>query len=189
MASTDLPTIKSYQQELQNLVGPSFTCIIALLIFVLADPLLSSVFVTFLQTLQAQIALQKTELQALVAQMTVMLGIINAEVGVLSALSRVADGLGNRFPIAALAGCLPQTWVQKIQGSDPTSSLNIPNPLNTAKRVVRDIQYNEAVLQTKITQINQSIAQLNLFQSQIQALINYFQALQNYAGKLPHLPL
>lgn len=194
--ATDITTLKSYQDQLQAVAGPNFTCIMAIIVFILADALLTSSFVTFLQTLQAEIQLQQTELQALVAQSTVLLGIIDAELGVLGVVTNVAQGLGNRFPLGALMGCpfiaapinAVQSGISKATSS-LGSSVGFPNPIDKVKRTIRDIQYNEAVLKTKINQMNQAIGQLNLFKSQIQALINFFNAIQSFAGTLPKLPI
>lgn len=196
MASSSLTTVQAAADKLIAVAGPGAKCLIALAIFALADPLLRSVFITFLQTLQAQIALQKTLLAAAVAQANVTLAIINAELGVFQAVTSITDGLGVRFPLDKLRGCpildygidLVQGGVNStILGSIPgVGNLSIPDIIIDAKNAVRKIRTMEAMLQQRITQMSQAINQLNLLNSQIQALIDFMNQIANFQGKLPN---
>lgn len=196
---SDLTQVKSTQDSLTKAIGKgAVNCVIALLAFFLSDPLLASTIITFLQTLQAEIALQKAGAEALLAQSTVALAFIDTEIQSLGALTSVADGLGNRFPLDKLMGCpAVAIIVNGVTGAGTSKfSQNISSALSTAsskvnkvKTFIRDLQYKEALLKQKINQINQDIQQLDLFNSQLQAMINFFQAISTFPGKLPPLPL
>lgn len=196
---SDLGPLKAAQDALANVAGTSLNCLVALAVFVLADPLLASVFITFLQTLQAQIALQKTQLAVLVAQANVTLAILNTEAQVFLAATSIADGLSNRFPLDKLMGCpVIASAVNAVQGginSNPFGSIpglgnvHVPDLIQDAKNALRKIRTEQAWVQQKITQMSQAIGQLDLFNSQIQALIDFFNAIKNFPGTLPHLPL
>lgn len=186
---TDLSFVKEKQNAFLAIPGvrASANCILALVSFFLADPVLRTVIVTFLQTLLTEIALQKAALQLIVAQSTVALALINSEIQAILAIFSVADGLGNRFPLDKLMGCPiisePVNYVKEGL-SRLGSGAGFPNPIQQAKTAFRDLQYKEALLQQKINKLNTAIGQLDLFGTQIQALIDFINAVASFPGPI-----
>lgn len=188
MASAGEMQAKSAEGTLRHLAGDAWLCIIVVIQFVLADAILRSVFVSFLQFLKAEIIAERTALQVLVAQSTVTLALIRTELQVFSAAASVGDGLANRFPISRLTGCpLIGDPVQAVQGAFGGGP-GIASKIAKIKTFMRDLQYKVALIEAKINQLNQKIGQLDLFTSQIDAIIAYFEALAALPV-LPPLPL
>lgn len=189
----DYNYVKQKQDELIRKIGKgnadALQCILAVVAFILSDPVLRTIIVTFLQTIQTEITLQKTALQLIVAQSTVALALINTELQVVLALVSAVTGMGGRFPLDKLMGCPPLAeFVHFAEGKLKNSTSSFPNPITRIKTTIRDLQYKEALLQQKINQLNTAIGQLDLGISQIQALIDFVNAVASFPGILT-LPL
>lgn len=195
--ATATETAKAAQDSLLAVVGKtSFSCLMALLQFILADPILRSTIITFLEACRAQIALQKALLQLAVAQLRITLSLLQAEVAAAGALFGIANGLGNRFPLGVFSKCpltagivnAAQKGVDSIKAGGGSSGSKVFNALREAKTKIRDIQYKIARMTQLIDQTNANIEKCTLLDSQILAIENFVNALANYPGQFT-LPL
>lgn len=175
---------KGKQAQVRNITGDSFSCIMALLQFILADPLLRSAIIGFLETCKAQIVLQKTLLQATIAQLTVTLSLLETEVSAISAVFSIADGLSSRFPLDVFSRCpLTAGMVAAAHNGIPSllpgGGSGVTNAITWAKTQVRDLQYKVARMNQVIQQTNAAIERCTLFIAQIDAIEEFINALAN----------
>lgn len=171
----DVTAIQSKLRALRAAFGTGVTCVLAVLQFVLADPILRSTIVTFLETLKAQIELQKSLAQAAVQQATISAALLNTQIQALEAVGSTVGGLGNRFPLERLLQCPPLgRIVNEIKGSvvKAQGGLPTPSPLAQAKTKIRNLKYYLFVLQKKIDILSQKIEDFDLFIVQIDAIID-----------------
>lgn len=197
MATTDAAhaAALSAQKRLESTVGESsFRCLMALLQFILADPILRSVIITFLDTCKAEILVEKALLELAVAQLKITLSIIEAEISALGAVFSIAEGLGNRFPLGVFARCpltasIATTAQKGIKSHLPAGGSNgVVNAITAAKTTIRDLQYKVARMNLLLDQTNAAIERSNLFVSQITAMEDFINALATFSGQFS-LPL
>lgn len=178
---------KAAQNQLKALTGGAFACIMALLQFILADSLLRSTIITFLEFLKAQIALQKALLEATVAQLKVAVALLETEVSTAAALLGAVTGLGSRFPLDIFMRCpLTAAMVNAVSKGLAVSPKD--NPIAIAKTKIRDLQYKIARMNQILDQTSASIEQCTLFTAQINAMEDLINAVADYPGQFT-LPL
>lgn len=186
---------KAAQDALKKVVNSSaFQCLMVLLQFILADSLLRSSIITFLETCKAEIAIEKALLELTVAQLKIALALVETELSALSVVFSVADGLGNRFPLGVFTRCpITATIAAKVQGGNSATTAKnavggIRNKIQQAKTLVRDLQYKVARMQKMIDQVNADIESCTLLTAQITAIEDFINALADFPGTIT-LPL
>lgn len=195
MATDPTNTALAAQNKVRVLSGEgAFQCVMALLQFILADPLLRSAIIGFLETCKTQIALQKALLELAVGQLKVTFALLESEVTAVSALFSIADGLGNRFPLGVFARC-PLTASMAAAAHSGMDFLvpagaggSVMNLIKKAKTKVRDLQYKVARMNQMLDQMNATIERCTLLTAQIDAIEEFINALADFPGPFT-LPL
>lgn len=182
MASTLTQVNSAKQDTLEKYGTEAFQCVFALVQFVLADPLLRSTFISFLQTLKAQIIAEKSLIQLVIGQSTVAVALINSQVAAAEAVLGVTTGLGDRFPLGVFMRCpVIADTVHAVTG-DKAGSTRPINPMEQAKNKIKELKYQLRVLQIKIEKMSSQVAQFTLIEDQIDSLINLFNVLADFPG-------